>query len=63
MPSARDANSGRNSPKPPPSRIWALNEPPFEGIKPVDRDGYQRSNRNTALVIDMGPYPPTHRHD
>jgi hypothetical protein len=56
MPAARDpnVNSGRNSPKPPPARIYGLNEPPFEGFKPVDADGFKKSDRGTAIVVDMG---------
>jgi hypothetical protein len=56
MPAARDpnVNSGRNSPKPPPAKIYGLNEPPFEGFKPVDADGFKKSDRGTAIVVDMG---------
>jgi hypothetical protein len=46
--------SGRNSPKPPPAKLWTVNEPPFEGYKPVDTQGYARSNHETAIVIDNG---------
>ncbi|KAF2473041.1 actin-like ATPase domain-containing protein [Lindgomyces ingoldianus] len=45
--------SSCNSPKPPP-RIWRVNDPPFEGFKPIDTEGYARSNRETAIVIDNG---------
>lgn len=46
--------SGRNSPKPPPAKIWSVSDPPFEGFKPIDTEGYARSNRETAIVIDNG---------
>ncbi|KAF2019687.1 actin-like ATPase domain-containing protein [Aaosphaeria arxii CBS 175.79] len=46
--------SGRNSPKPAPTKIWSVNEPPFEGFKPVDHEGYARSSGDTAIVIDNG---------
>ncbi|KAF2712374.1 actin-like ATPase domain-containing protein [Pleomassaria siparia CBS 279.74] len=46
--------SSRNSPKPPPARIWSVNDPPFEGYRPVDTQGYAQSNRETAIVIDNG---------
>ncbi|KAF2745104.1 actin-like ATPase domain-containing protein [Sporormia fimetaria CBS 119925] len=46
--------SGRNSPKPGPAKIWSVSEPPFEGFKPIDTEGYARSNRQTAIVIDNG---------
>lgn len=46
--------SGRNSPKPAPPRIWSVNEPPFEGFKPIDTEGYNRSTGSTAIVIDNG---------
>ncbi|KAF2432855.1 actin-like ATPase domain-containing protein [Tothia fuscella] len=48
------ANSGRNSPKPEPTKIWTLREPPFEGFKPIDTEGYAKSNPSTAIVIDNG---------
>lgn len=60
-PSAIDdapAASGRNSPKPPPARIWNVSEPPFEGYRPIDTDGYTRSSGETAIIIDNG----THRN-
>ncbi|ORY14780.1 hypothetical protein BCR34DRAFT_533814 [Clohesyomyces aquaticus] len=46
--------SSRNSPKPAPARIWSVNDPPFEGFKPIDTEGYAQSNKNTAIVIDNG---------
>ncbi|KAF2687129.1 actin-like ATPase domain-containing protein [Lentithecium fluviatile CBS 122367] len=46
--------SSRNSPKPPPTKIWSVNEPPFEGFKSIDNEGFARSNRETAIVIDNG---------
>ncbi|KAF1842593.1 actin-like ATPase domain-containing protein [Cucurbitaria berberidis CBS 394.84] len=46
--------SGRNSPKPPPAKIWSVNEPPFEGFRRIDTEGYARSNHETAIVIDNG---------
>lgn len=57
VPSAVDdapAASGRNSPKPPPARIWNVSEPPFEGYRPVDTEGYARSNGEAAIIIDNG---------
>ncbi|KAF2190927.1 actin-like ATPase domain-containing protein [Zopfia rhizophila CBS 207.26] len=46
--------SGRNSPKPPPAKIWSVSDPPFVGFRPIDKEGYARSNHNTAIVIDNG---------
>ena len=46
--------SGRNSPKPPPARVWSVSEPPFEGFRSVDTEGYARSNHETAIIIDNG---------
>ncbi|KAF2097217.1 actin-like ATPase domain-containing protein [Rhizodiscina lignyota] len=46
--------SGRNSPKPPPKKIWNISEPPFAGARPVDSSGYQKSSTGTAIVIDNG---------
>jgi hypothetical protein len=48
------AASGRNSPKPPPARIWNVSEPPFEGFRPIDNEGYARSRPETAIIIDNG---------
>ena len=45
--------SGQRSPKPAP-RIWQASEPPFRGYKPADPSGYQKSNTETAIVIDNG---------
>ncbi|OJD39927.1 chromatin remodeling complex subunit [Diplodia corticola] len=42
------------SAKPSPERIWSLKDPPFEGIRDVDSEGYRRSDSNTAIVIDNG---------
>jgi actin-related protein 5 len=47
-------NSGRNSPKPAPTKIWNLNEPPFEGFKPIDGDGYKKGSSGSAIVVDFG---------
>jgi actin-related protein 5 len=49
--------SGRNSPRPAPAKLWTVNEPPFKGYKPVDAEGYARSNHETAIVIDNGNNP------
>ncbi|KAF2761207.1 actin-like ATPase domain-containing protein [Pseudovirgaria hyperparasitica] len=48
------AGSGRNSPKPEPTKLWGVSEPPFEGFKPIDTEGYKRSNSSTAIIIDNG---------
>ena len=50
--------SGRSSPKPAPSKIWHLNEPPFDGFKPVDAHGYANSSSSTAIVVDFGKLTP-----
>ncbi|KAH7356267.1 hypothetical protein BKA66DRAFT_445927 [Pyrenochaeta sp. MPI-SDFR-AT-0127] len=46
--------SGRNSPKPPPAKLWSVKEPPFEGFRQIDTEGYARSTHETAIVIDNG---------
>jgi actin-related protein 5 len=46
--------SGRNSPKPPPAKLYTVKEPPFEGFRPTDTEGWARSNNETAIVIDNG---------
>ncbi|KAK8214273.1 hypothetical protein IWZ01DRAFT_499450 [Phyllosticta capitalensis] len=40
--------------KPAPKRVWSVKEPPFEGVRPVDTEGYKRSSSSTAIVIDNG---------
>ena len=63
MPLAMDpvaVNSGRNSPKPAPAKIWTLNEPPFEGFKPVDPQGYAKSSMDSAIVVDFGTLSSPH---
>jgi hypothetical protein len=46
--------SGRNSPRAAPTKLYSVSEPPFEGYRPVDTEGYARSNHETAIVIDNG---------
>jgi actin-related protein 5 len=48
--------AGRNSPKPSPTKIWSVKEPPFEGVRAVDKEGWSRSNQETAIIIDNGIY-------
>lgn len=48
------SSSGGNSPKPPPAKLWSVNDPPFEGFRLIDTEGYRRSSPNTAIVIDNG---------
>jgi actin-related protein 5 len=54
--------SGRNSPKPAPTKLWTVSEPPFEGFRPVDTEGYARSNHETAIVIDNGSFSELRGH-
>jgi len=54
--------SGRNSPKPPPTKLWSVSEPPFEGFKPIDTEGYMHSTSETAIVIDNGSSPFKNAH-
>ena len=41
---------------PGPSKIWSVKDPVFEGIRPVDKQGYKQSSAETAIVIDIGMY-------
>jgi actin-related protein 5 len=56
--------SERNSPKPAPAKLYTVKEPPFEGFRPIDTEGWARSNNETAIVIDNGicAYIHTHSH-
>ena len=49
-----ETQSGRNSPKPPPTTIYNVSEPPYQGQLPADREAYRRSSPDTAIVIDNG---------
>ncbi|KAI9756710.1 MAG: Nuclear actin-protein involved in chromatin remodeling [Candelina submexicana] len=54
MAQATNASSERASPKPP-SQIWNVREPHFEGTTPAQPDGYRHpSSANAAIVIDNG---------
>lgn len=46
--------SGHNSSKPSPAKLWSVKEPPFEGYRTIDTEGWARSNNETAIVIDNG---------
>jgi len=48
------ALAGRSQPKPPPAKIWAASEPPFEGYKPAEPAAYRQSGPDTAIIIDNG---------
>lgn len=50
--------SGRNSPKPAPVKLWSVNDPPFEGFRSIDTEGYEQSNPGTAIIIDNGASRP-----
>lgn len=54
MASVGESSRTRNEPIPAPAKLWSLSEPPFEGVKPVDTEGWKRSNASTAIVIDNG---------
>ena len=47
-------DSGRNSPKPPPSHLSALADPPYQGQLPTNTSAYRSSTPDTAIVIDNG---------
>ncbi|GAB7349891.1 hypothetical protein MBLNU459_g0583t1 [Dothideomycetes sp. NU459] len=49
-----EAQSGRNSPKPPPRRIYHVSEPPYEGYHAIDQSAYRNSSADSAIVIDNG---------
>lgn len=49
-----EAQSGRNSPKPEPTRLYHVSEPPYQGQLPTNSSVYQSSSPDTAIVIDNG---------
>jgi len=49
-----DVEAAARTPKAPPARIWQASDPPFRGYQPADPSGWQKSNTDTAIVIDNG---------
>lgn len=49
-----ETQSGRNSPKPQPSHLYSISEPPYHGQLPTDTAAYRASAPDTAIVIDNG---------
>jgi actin-related protein 5 len=49
-----EAQSGRNSPKPPPTQVSNVSDPPYRGQLPTDTSAYESSTPDTAIVIDNG---------
>jgi actin-related protein 5 len=46
--------SGINSPKEPPSHVYGVSDPPYQGQLPADTRAYSQTNSDTAIVIDNG---------
>ena len=46
--------SGRNSPKPAPTRVYTTSDPPYQGQLPASSSTYRHSSPDTAIVIDNG---------
>lgn len=49
-----DERSGRNSPKPEPTRLFTVSEPPYQGQLPTSSTAYRSSGPDTAIIIDNG---------
>lgn len=49
-----EAQSGRNSPKTPPSQTYTLSDPPYRGQLPSDNFTYKSNGPDTAIIIDNG---------
>lgn len=49
-----ESQSSRNSPKPPPTRVYNVSEPPYRGQLEPDTSAYRNSSPDTAIVIDNG---------
>ena len=49
-----ETQSSRNSPKPPPTRVYNVSEPPYRGQLEPDTSAYRNSSHDTAIVIDNG---------
>ncbi|KAK5118122.1 hypothetical protein LTR62_004169 [Meristemomyces frigidus] len=52
------ADSGRNTPKEPPTDTFHLSDPPYQGQLPTDLSTYRRSasTGDTAIIIDNGSF-------
>lgn len=49
-----DVQSGRNSPKPPPTNVYTVSDPPYRGQLSTDTSTYRSTAPDTAIVIDNG---------
>jgi len=49
-----DVQAAARTAKPPPAKIWQASDPPFQGYQAADPSGWQKSNADTAIVIDNG---------
>ncbi|EME88612.1 uncharacterized protein MYCFIDRAFT_149227 [Pseudocercospora fijiensis CIRAD86] len=49
-----ETQSGRNSPKQPPSTIYNVSDPPYRGQLEADATYYRQTSPDTAIVIDNG---------
>jgi len=49
-----DAQAAARTAKAPPAKIWQASDPPFQGYQTADPSGWQKSNGDTAIVIDNG---------
>lgn len=52
------ATAMSNDPHAAPATVWGVSDPPFEGYRAVNTEGYARSNQETAIVIDNGEPVP-----
>jgi actin-related protein 5 len=48
------ADSGRNTPRPPPTNPYPISDPPYHGQLPTDTATYASTSSDTAIVIDNG---------
>jgi actin-related protein 5 len=49
-----EAQSGRNSPKPAPNKVYTVSDPPYQGQLETDTSFYRKTSPDTAIVIDNG---------
>jgi len=49
-----DVQAAARTAKAAPAKIWHASDPPFKGYQAPDPSGWQKSNTDTAIVIDNG---------
>ena len=54
------ATADEVSTTPGPAKIWSVKDPPYEGFRQIDKQGYAQTGPETAIVVDNGMLAPLH---